>query len=126
MRTLGHAIKISGNWSLEEIGTFILKIVLAQIVALDSTLRRKVAVHSLLKLYVPKLNVFCALRAPEHFFKIYNLNKVSIPPTTPFVGGSSFRLKRKKKEQYKNNNKTDRKEPLIHHITTKRMFALME
>lgn len=98
MQTLGHAIKISGNWLLEEIGTFILKIVLAQIVALDSTLRRKVAVHSLLKLYVPKLNVFCALRAPEHFFKIYNLNKVSIPPTTPFVGGSSFRLKRKKKK----------------------------
>lgn len=44
---LGYTIKISGNQSLGDFGAFILKIDLAQIVALDSTLRMKVTICSL-------------------------------------------------------------------------------
>ena len=43
----GHSVLFSGNLLLPEIAAFILKIDLAQMVALDSTLRMKVTVCSL-------------------------------------------------------------------------------
>lgn len=64
----------------------------------------KVTVCSLPKLSVPTINVVCMLRAPEHFFKIYNLNK-GLYHTYSFCCGQFFHIKNEKNSY--ENKETD-------------------